>query len=607
MRPEPTSRREFLTRSAALTGAAALGLSSGRPAHARSPAPTVFPRLAGVGPRYTFALMADPQVGPAATRNRVGNTTQLKMSRIVDEINAASPGPAFVVINGDLVNTADEPSLGNFLARAKPLRPTTILVHGNHDGHPPYPEFRRCQKELNGTSEVMFSFDAGPWHFVTFPCNLSADGSMNEPLLAWLDADLKAHRDRPTLVFEHLHLLPQGLTQLEWYTYEKTFRTRLLDVMAGAGNVRQVICGHVHNGIQAAVKTAWRHRGMNFLTAPTCTASRNFGEEFEPFRSGMDQGPGSPDTGGGYYLMLDVHGEELTIRGRVVGVKDEHVFTNAPREYRDEEPLWFRDLKDWPTRPSLVNGDFRQGLDGWLQPYRYLTDRDPGFITEVRPVDDGGPAVFLFCREKGQPWARDEQVEVYQVVAVDRGGPVRVRASYRVIEPQREGGGYLRVCGFAGDELKLVALFDWSEGRRDHNDRISQNAIHQATGKHGAPYTLRLMGERRQAMFWSLPAGPGAWHDIEADLGASFDRASGQAGAFERLGIDRVLIASGAWCNEFPGSRAGTLVRGVDVVRGGDGPRGTRLDGKALADDASIFQTDFGRESWEKSRKPAGA
>ena len=85
-----------------------------------------------------------------------------------------------------------------------------------------------------------------------------------EPV-AWLDADLDASRDRPTMVFLHYPLLPVGLSQCEYYTLPMPFQRALIETFARHGQVRHVISGHVHAGIRSSIKCSWTWRGTNYI------------------------------------------------------------------------------------------------------------------------------------------------------------------------------------------------------------------------------------------------------------------------------------------------------------------------------------------------------
>jgi hypothetical protein len=585
MPPADASRRDLLFAAGAALAAT--------PATAADP----FHRLAAVGDTFSMAVIADPQVEGADARGVVAATATRKLAATVDELNARPP--AVVVFNGDLVNSVKPEQISNFLAHAKRLTPTTILTHGNHDGHHPYPEFRAMQRAVNGTDLARFSFDCGRWHFVTIPCNFKPTDPYAGETLDWLAADLAAHRGRPTVAFVHYHLMPVGLSQLEWYTYDKPYRRKLLDILTAAGNVRWVVHGHVHNGVQTSAKTAWTWRGVNFLVCPTCTASRQFGEEFPEFAAGLPQG--DRDSGGGYYLMFDFAGEDATVRGRLVGTAAEYTFPTAFREYRGEEPLWLADAGDLAT-PGLENGDFERKLAGWHRPHRYLADRDPGFVATARSADPG-TALYLRVREKGQHWAMDEVEEAYQVVAWDPAAAPTLRLRVKADGPSPLGGGYARVQALAGRKLVRTFVVTWGGGDLAQTKCLSQNALYTATGRQGGPFGLLQLGQRKEALFWHVAADPGRWHDLTLDLPAAADAAGGP-GTFAGLKADRLLVAVGVWCLKDPGAVAAAWFDDVRLApaRG----EASAFGGTPLPLGPGAFATAIGREAWDKRKAGGG-
>ena len=150
----------------------------------------------------------------------------------------------------------------------------------------PYQGFIDLHKKYNNYEKAYYSFDWGKWHFVVLSCNFK----LKEDELLWLENDLSAAKNKPTIVLEHLHLIPLGLSQLEFYGFEINTRKKLLDLMTRYGNVRYYFNGHVHNGIQASLKMSKNYRGINFITVPTIIHTRPFGEEFPAFAKGGEIG-----------------------------------------------------------------------------------------------------------------------------------------------------------------------------------------------------------------------------------------------------------------------------------------------------------------------------
>lgn len=112
-----------------------------------------------------------------------------------------------------------------------------------------------------------------PGRGILWPCNLDgnteAQRAVETEMLAWLAEDLEANKSRPTVIFEHLHTLPIGLAQAEWYTFPLKLRAALMDLYTRHGNVCWYFNGHVHNGLKVASKTSWRYKGINVVNCPT--------------------------------------------------------------------------------------------------------------------------------------------------------------------------------------------------------------------------------------------------------------------------------------------------------------------------------------------------
>lgn len=601
------SRRQFLR----VTSVAAAGLSlhslSSMAANQQAP---LFPKLGKVSGKFTFGLIADTHIRSERDNANNSQLFERHFRATIAEINAIEPQPAFVAHLGDVVSTPTEANFANFKAITKTLKPLTVLTQGNHDGSEPWDLFCDAQKAVNGCDQAMLSFDCGGWHFIVIPFGFTPGGGFDRKLVDWLRSDLAANRGKPSVLFVHHHLLPQGLTQLESYTYEKPVRTRLLQTLAQADNVRYVFCGHVHNGIQASLKTAWSWRGINFVTVPTCVPPRNFGEEFPQFAAGQ---PTKDQFGGGYYMLVDVDGDKVRVRGRLNGVKDEYVFPDKFRPYEDQEQLWFKDAIELPINPNLVNGSFENGLDGWSAPYRYISDADPGFVWKPASgqVREGKHAAFLFVREKGQRWSHDEITEIYQMVKAPPGDSPLFKANYFLEQPDVGGGGYVRLCAFADKTMKFHVLLDWGNGDRAANMRMGSHMLFATTGERGRAPDLAKLGRARQAMFWRLPADLRKWNEVTLDLAAAYDQAIGRPGAYAGSGITHLQIGLGVWCASAPGSRSAAWFDEISLVPAkarGAAPA-IAVNSAPLPISSQVFTTDFVKDETsrpDRKRQRAG-
>lgn len=580
-------RRDFL--SATATGA--LALAASRSAPAEEPR---FPALAAVGTRFSFVIVADPQVGHADDKGRVPSNARRTLLQCTREINAMPAQPAFVVYLGDLVNKFDEKSVANFEACIRDLKAPRVLVHGNHDTHAPYTEFRALMRRQCGFDDVFYSFDAGPWHFIVLPCNLNgnndAQRDIEAAMLAWLEKDLAANAARPTIIFEHLHTLPIGLAQTEWYTFPLALRRKLMALYTRHGNVRWYFNGHVHNGFLPSVKTSWQFRGINFVNCPTIIEMRNFGEEDRAFVQGIDAA--------GYYLTVEVDGEELTLTGRRAGQAETFDYPKTFRPFEERlEPRWWTPLNEWSPAPALQNADFAEGLNGWHTTYRYPGGEAPGTEYIARPA-----GLEIITRSKvSHFWASDEHSEAYQLIAPP-AGPHVLDAAYSLAAAPVSGGGYFRLMGLAGGAPAFLMLWHWGEHEKkaDYLPRCLDYAIDGAKAQWNFFHRL---GEQRKGLYWKLPHAPGAY-TLTADLATLFEAVHGP-GAYAALGLSGLLIAVGTWCNRGEGSRsAATFQRAV--LTGAAAPSQYTVNGMVtpLSVGPEIHQITFAADLIAKQHAP---
>jgi len=554
----------------------------------------LFPALENVAGRFSFAVFSDPQVGHIDSTSRVYRNARRTQILAIKEINAMKPMPVFALFLGDIVNVPDRASFDNFVDCVKEAKMQKIWVHGNHDTRPPYTLYREYQKTDTGHEEVFFSWDVGNWHMVALPCNL--DGGLQvekdteAAMLSWLEKDLEANKDRPTMVFEHLHLVPVGLSQLEWYTFRLELRMRLLDILAKYGNVKWYFNGHVHNGMKAAVKMAKCYKGINFITCPTIIEGRNFGEEFEKYEHAL--------ATGGYYLIVDVDGEDVTLKGRVVDVPEVHIFPKDFPEFTEEdEPRWFKRVVDFEPVDKVVNGGFENGFDGWHRALRYISDEHPAFdwVIDRRYKRSGDQSMFILSRAKGREfWARDDNTPVYQVVKAPKGPRPIFKASYYLEKRPANAGAYVRISGISGKEFKFLMLFKWgqNENRADFLPRCMGYEIY---GIQQSWAFLSELGCMRQAFFWDVLDDPGKWHDLTVDIADMYDRCYGELGAFEKLGITKYHISLGTWTNPQAGSESGAYFDNVDLTAAQERIT-SKVGNRILPVNEHVFITRFGQD-----------
>jgi 3',5'-cyclic AMP phosphodiesterase CpdA len=551
-------------------------------------AATVFPRLEPVGDNFTFLINADPHVSLERPNAKSPQRHNQLLREFVKEVNAAPVQPAFVIFNGDIYERQEAPQTTEILLQiVKDLRPLPIAVTGNHDVRDFDVDaiFRPVQKAFNGTTNDTFSFNCGQWHFVVLPTKeLLTSRDKEEAFLKWLDEDLKANRDRPTMGFMHYHLLPVGTSQLEFYTQSIDYKNRLLDVLTRYGNMKYVFSGHVHAGIKNSVKTAWEYQGVNFVVVPSPVRPRPFGEEYAEYT--LD---------GGYYLKVEIQGQSARLLGRQIGRPAEHLYPASARKFdRAVDPRYFKAVWDLPAEAKLRNGGFEEGLAGWNSVFRYMKDKEPGYRVGAASggAASGKGVACLFVSEEGQGWALGEFTEIYQVLRAPGRAPA-LNFNYRS-DQGPNGGGYVWLGGFKGQEVQLVMVFHCGPQMRARHTlpRVIDYVV--TAGEHDGA-RLQALSRQKQAMFWKLPIPGEKWLQVEISLPQAMNAAAGNPGLYESLGIDRFIIGLGAWCSDEPGSRSTAWFDDV-VLRDNEKANTMQVNGKPFDPTQQGFDLIVARE-----------
>jgi Icc protein len=201
--------------------------------------------------------------------------TDASLRRVVEVVRTLDPAPAFAVLGGDLVSpdilhrdrklTAAEyaPSYAQLKEILGGLPCPAHFLMGNHDQR----EAFNCglRPEAAPDAPCYYSFDAGGSHFVALDSHEPdhADGVLEPAQLAWLERDLAAHREAPTIVFVHHHPWPLGHAWMDTMPLRNGG-----DLMALLGRHAQVCCvigGHVHS------EQTIQRGALTLLTTPsTC-------------------------------------------------------------------------------------------------------------------------------------------------------------------------------------------------------------------------------------------------------------------------------------------------------------------------------------------------
>lgn len=418
---------------------------------------------------FKIFLCADPQIGPPDSPVEFEKELESLLRKFVMLANEEKPD--FVVFNGDLVAFPKENYFSAFENTVKNLIPPIVLIHGNHDGKANDGLFWKLQENLCGFHTHDYAFDCGKWRVIALCApELFTDTYRFENQIEWLTNELHNAWRTPVIIFLHYHLLPVGLSQLEYYTYPRDQKIKLLDTIVRYGNVRYVFMGHVHNGIKASVKTSWEYQGTKFIVLPTLVPGRAFGEEYDEFALHSDRG---------FFAELILKDSTSELYGRQIDNPNRYKYPeNFPIFTVDVDPRAFRHWCELPKSEIIFSDDFERGLSNWLYSYRYKSENQPGFVYEVLPCPKfSSNSLHLFVRYKGHSWQYDESIDVYKVISIPPNSPPpTIKLQYFIPNEEKSfyGGGFIRVAMFKERTLEAMWLGHWGarEERVKHLFRI---------------------------------------------------------------------------------------------------------------------------------------
>jgi len=254
------TRRQFLQWASASTGAIALSsCMSGTEASARNQA-------------FSFVQICDTQLGFGGYEHDAKSFKQA-----VKQINAIEP--AFVVICGDLVNTANDRSFADFNAIKAGFNMPCYCVSGNHDiGNQATPASLQTYRRVIGKD--YYSFEHRGCRFVIVNTCLWKNPVKDESERqdAWLKKtlDLGASQHSPVFVVGHHPLFIKDPDEKEeYYNLPPATRKSLLNLFEKSGVVA-ILGGHTHKLLIN------EYKGIQLLNAES--TSKNFDKRPFGFR-----------------------------------------------------------------------------------------------------------------------------------------------------------------------------------------------------------------------------------------------------------------------------------------------------------------------------------
>ena len=489
------------------------------------------------------------------------------------------------MIMGDVVDSQGEKgnfqTMHRYLSR---LKSPVLYELGNHESkysskfEPGYKmdalnNYFAAQKKMNGLTKLLYSFNLGKWHFVVWPDPLRSHFWDNHPhYFEWLEKDLEKHKNRPTIMFQHVPIHPIGISPFMSYLEPPTVRKRVMEIVTRYGNVKYVFSGHTHTTTKASFKTAFSIKGTRFINLPAAGyRPRGFGEQ--DYYGGPTQGIG----------IVNIKGEKAEVIYKTVMEEEFKYPQNPPELDREKYKLWFNNKWEIKANPKLVNGSFARGLDHWVPAFVYAEDKDPSSI--CKPVrKDGTNALYLYNRKRGYDAPGQDRLpqtinRIAQVVQHKPGEYPMLQFKYKIDKDNTDLSGY---CG----------AFVWLEGYEGEFRQF--NLVYSA----GMAY-VNPVGKGSDRVYpvhhFDLPPNED-WANVILNTGKDFNRRE-QERKFGALRIDRLVINLGVWhMNEGEEQPFGIYFTGFDLQST------NRLDSKTSQVNGSEIVKKKEEEVWWRGK-----
>jgi 3',5'-cyclic-AMP phosphodiesterase len=171
------------------------------------------------------------------------------LAAAVETARRVCPSPDGVLLSGDLSDNAADAEYQQVRELVDRLGAPIYPLPGNHDRREPLR--RTFDLPGEGSEPVQYAADVGALRLVVLDTTLPGEdrGELDADRLRWLDLELSAHPDTPTLIAMHHPPVRIGIPAWDEIGLPDADRRALAEVVSQHRQVRRLVAGHLHRTI----------------------------------------------------------------------------------------------------------------------------------------------------------------------------------------------------------------------------------------------------------------------------------------------------------------------------------------------------------------------
>ena len=190
-------------------------------------------------------LHVSAEGSPFDLRHRTGE----RLARAIEHLRRLDPRPDAVVCTGDLVNEGSPVEYARLAELLAPLPMPCYLIPGNHDDREQLRAAFAHRGFLPKEGRLCYQVDLGPLRVIALDTNLPGEpgGRLGEEQLRWLEARLREHPGRLTILLMHHPPFATGIEGMDAMGLEDA--AALAQVVGRHPQIERILCGHLHRPI----------------------------------------------------------------------------------------------------------------------------------------------------------------------------------------------------------------------------------------------------------------------------------------------------------------------------------------------------------------------